>query len=166
MIRSLSTPYRSTNLTMPNFCVLGCGGGAPALACSWEWSTGGCQLGLPLNALRSLDPQTHLLGAYARPCCMCAELLAMLPHTHTTYTHSTCCRHRLSHTLPAQAGTLTPKDPSAGMLTLTGWSAALGIMALLAVAVGGAVMAYRRYKGWDQLKGYTIVQKDTRRGST
>ena len=65
-----------------------------------------------------------------------------------------------------QAGTLTPKDPSAGMLTLTGWSASLGLLALMAVAVGGAVMAYRRYKGWDQLKGYTIVQKEQRRGGT
>ena len=68
--------------------------------------------------------------------------------------------------LRVQAGTLTPKDPSAGTLTLTGWSAALGLVALMAVAVGGGVMAFRRYKGWDQLKGYTLVQKDTRRGST
>ena len=45
------------------------------------------------------------------------------------------------------------------MLTLTGWTAFLGLVALLAVAVGGAIMGWRRYKGYDQLKGYTIVNK-------
>ena len=50
------------------------------------------------------------------------------------------------------------------MLTLTGWSAFLGLLALLAVAVGGAIMGWRRYKGYDQLKGYTLVSKGTRSG--
>lgn len=36
----------------------------------------------------------------------------------------------------------------------------MGMLALLVVAVAGGVMGYRRYKGWDQMKGYTMVLKD------
>lgn len=46
------------------------------------------------------------------------------------------------------------------MLTLTGWTAVLGCLALLVVAIAGGIMGYRRYKGWDQLKGYTMVLKE------
>lgn len=59
----------------------------------------------------------------------------------------------------AQAGTLTPANAGDGMLTLTGWSAALGLLAILVVAVVGAGLAYRRYKGYDQMSTYTLVNK-------
>ena len=57
-----------------------------------------------------------------------------------------------------QEGTLTPRDDS-GILTLTGWSAVLGIMALVAVAIGAAVHGYRKYHGLDGIKGYIRVRK-------
>lgn len=57
-----------------------------------------------------------------------------------------------------QEGTLTPRD-SSGSLTLTGWTAMLGVLALIIVAIGGAVWAYRRYHGLDGVKGYIKVVK-------
>ena len=59
----------------------------------------------------------------------------------------------------AQAGTLTPANAGDGMLTLTGWSAALGLLAIVVVTVVGAGLAYRRYKGYDQMSTYTLVNK-------
>ena len=59
----------------------------------------------------------------------------------------------------AQAGTLTPANAGDGVLTLTGWSAALGLLAIVVVAVVGAGLAYRRYKGYDQMSTYTLVNK-------
>ena len=63
----------------------------------------------------------------------------------------------------AQAGTLTPANAGDGVLTLTGWSAALGLLAIVVVAVVGAGLAYRRYKGYDQMSTYTLVNKTTGR---
>lgn len=57
-----------------------------------------------------------------------------------------------------QEGTLTPRDDS-GMLTLTGWSAALGVLALILVAIGAAIYGYRKYHGLDGVKGYIRVRK-------
>ena len=57
-----------------------------------------------------------------------------------------------------QEGTLTPKD-SSGILTLTGWSAVMGVLALVAVAIGAATWGYRRYHGLDGVKGYIRVVK-------
>lgn len=57
-----------------------------------------------------------------------------------------------------QEGTLTPRDES-GVLTLTGWSAVLGICAIIAVAIGAAVHGYRKYYGLDGIKGYIRVRK-------
>ncbi|KAK9821811.1 hypothetical protein WJX81_008502 [Elliptochloris bilobata] len=61
--------------------------------------------------------------------------------------------------LGLQEGTLTPANAGDGMLTLTGWSAALGLLAIMVVAVVGAGLAYRRYKGYDQMSTYTLVNK-------
>ncbi len=58
-----------------------------------------------------------------------------------------------------QEGTLAPANAGDGMLTLTGWSAALGLLAIVVVAVVGAGLAYRRYKGYDQMSTYTLVNK-------
>ncbi len=58
-----------------------------------------------------------------------------------------------------QEGTLTPKEAGVGFLTLTGWSAVLGIMALIAVSIFGAVYGYWKYKGYDKMTTYTRVQK-------
>jgi len=57
-----------------------------------------------------------------------------------------------------QEGTLTPRDDS-GILTLTGWSAVLGVLALIAVAIGAGVHGYRKYHGLDGVKGYIRVNK-------
>ena len=57
-----------------------------------------------------------------------------------------------------QEGTLTPKDAS-GILTLTGWTASLGLLALVIVAFGGLIWGYRRYYGLDGPKGYNRVVK-------
>ena len=57
-----------------------------------------------------------------------------------------------------QEGTLTPKD-SSGILTLTGWSAVMGMLALVAVTIGAATWGYRRYHGLDGVKGYIRVVK-------
>jgi len=53
---------------------------------------------------------------------------------------------------------LTPRDDS-GILTLTGWSAVLGVLALIAVAIGLGVHGYRKYHGLDGVRGYTRVNK-------
>lgn len=58
-----------------------------------------------------------------------------------------------------QEGTLTPQDAS-GILTLTGWTAVLGVFALIVVLVGGAIWGYRRYHGLDGVKGYIRVVKN------
>ncbi len=42
-------------------------------------------------------------------------------------------------------------------------SAALGLLAIVVVAVGGAGLAYRRYKGYDQMSTYTLVNKNAGR---
>jgi Golgi apparatus protein 1 len=55
-------------------------------------------------------------------------------------------------------GTLTPRDDS-GILTLTGWSAVLGVLAIIAVAIGAGVHGYRKYHGLDGVKGYIRVNK-------
>ena len=57
-----------------------------------------------------------------------------------------------------QEGTLTPRDDS-GILTLTGWSAVLGVVAIVLVAIGAGIYGYRRYHGLDGVKGYIRVRK-------
>ncbi len=52
------------------------------------------------------------------------------------------------------------------MLTLTGWSAALGMLSLIAVVVGGAAYGYWRYKGYDKMTAYTRVNKAERAASS
>lgn len=64
-----------------------------------------------------------------------------------------------------QEGTLTPKEAGVGMLTLTGWSAVLGVFSLIAVAIFGALWGYRKYKGYDKMTGYTRVVKGERTGA-
>lgn len=66
----------------------------------------------------------------------------------------------------SQEGTLTPKEAGVGMLTLTGWSAALGTLSLIAVVVGGAILAYWKYKGYDKMTAYTRVSKAERATSS
>ena len=48
------------------------------------------------------------------------------------------------------------------MLTLTGWSAALGMLSLIAVVVGGAAFGYWKFKGYDKMTAYTRVNKAER----
>ncbi len=68
--------------------------------------------------------------------------------------------------MPAlQEGTLTPTG-AGGFLTLTGWSAVLGIFALIAVVIAGAVLGWRRYKGLDRMTTYTKVAKGERAPGT
>lgn len=64
-------------------------------------------------------------------------------------------------TFGLKEGTLTPRDDS-GVLTLTGWSAVLGILAIVAVAIGAAVHGYRKYYGLDGIKGYIRVRKGSK----
>lgn len=59
--------------------------------------------------------------------------------------------------LGLRPGTLSSR--STGGLTLTGWTAVLGIVAIGMVAAAGAVFGYRRYKGLDKHAGYTMVKK-------
>ena len=54
-------------------------------------------------------------------------------------------------------GTLTSQDNSG--LTLTGWTAVIGMLAIIVVSVAGAILGYRRYKGLDKHSGYTMVKK-------
>ena len=65
-----------------------------------------------------------------------------------------------------QEGTLTPKEAGVGMLTLTGWSAALGVLSLIAVVLGGAILGYWKYKGYDKMTAYTRVSKADRASSS
>ena len=65
-----------------------------------------------------------------------------------------------------QEGTLTPKEAGVGMLTLTGWSAALGMLSLIAVVIGGAGYGYWRFKGYDKMTAYTRVNKAERASSS
>ena len=60
-----------------------------------------------------------------------------------------------------QAGTLTPVAATSGVssLTITGWTATLGLLALIGVIIVGGVYGYRRYKGLDAHRGYTMVLK-------
>jgi hypothetical protein len=44
-------------------------------------------------------------------------------------------------------------------ISLTGWTAILGMAALLLLAAAGVLMAYRRYNGSPQSAGYTLVLK-------
>lgn len=66
-----------------------------------------------------------------------------------------CCDTSL---VAVQEGSLTPRDASS-ILTLTGWTAALGVVALIVVAIGGGIWGYRRYHGLDGVKGYIRVVK-------
>ncbi len=59
--------------------------------------------------------------------------------------------------LGLRPGTLSSRNT--GGLTLTGWTAVLGIVAIVMVAAAGGVFAYRRYKGLDKHAGYTMVKK-------
>lgn len=52
------------------------------------------------------------------------------------------------------------------MLTLTGWSAVLGIFALIAVVIFGGIFGWRRYKGYDRMTAYTKVAKGERPSSS
>ena len=70
------------------------------------------------------------------------------------------------HERHAQEGTLTPKEAGVGMLTLTGWSAALGMLSLIAVVLGGAILGYWKYKGYDKMTAYTRVSKADRASSS
>ena len=70
------------------------------------------------------------------------------------------------HERHAQEGTLTPKEAGVGMLTLTGWSAALGVLSLIAVVLGGAILGYWKYKGYDKMTAYTRVSKADRAASS
>lgn len=54
-------------------------------------------------------------------------------------------------------GTLT--SPNNKGLTLTGWTAVVGMFAIIVVSIAGAVLGYRRYKGLDKHSGYTMVKK-------
>lgn len=63
----------------------------------------------------------------------------------------------LENTFGLRPGTLA--STSSGGLTLTGWSAILGVMAIMTVTTAGAVFGYRRYKGLDKHAGYTMVHK-------
>jgi Golgi apparatus protein 1 len=44
-------------------------------------------------------------------------------------------------------------------ISLTGWTAILGMAALLLLAAAGVLLAYRRYVGSPQAAGYTLVLK-------
>ncbi|CAK0736969.1 hypothetical protein CVIRNUC_000833 [Coccomyxa viridis] len=68
--------------------------------------------------------------------------------------------------LGLKEGTLTPKEAGVGMLTLTGWSAALGVLSLIAVVLGGAILGYWKYKGYDKMTAYTRVSKADRASSS
>ena len=63
----------------------------------------------------------------------------------------------LESKLGLSPGTLTSRNN--GGLTLTGWTAIFGIVAIMIVAAAGAVFGYRRYKGLDRHAGYTMVKK-------
>ena len=54
-------------------------------------------------------------------------------------------------------GTLSSQNNSG--LTLTGWTAVVGMVAIIVVTIAGAVLGYRRYKGLDRHSGYTMVKK-------
>lgn len=54
-------------------------------------------------------------------------------------------------------GTLTSQNNSG--LTLTGWTAVIGMVAIIVVSIAGAILGYRRYKGLDKHSGYTMVKK-------
>ncbi len=86
---------------------------------------------------------------------MVLDILTITGHlSGTDGCHGECLR--------AQEGTLTPKDVGFGVLTLTGWSAVLGVFALIAVVIAGAVFGWRRYKGYDRMTTYTKVAKGER----
>lgn len=63
----------------------------------------------------------------------------------------------LESKLGLKAGTLT--STNSGGLTLTGWSAIFGVVAMVTVVAAGGVFGYRRYKGLDKHAGYTMVHK-------
>lgn len=54
---------------------------------------------------------------------------------------------------------------NARSVTLTGWSAVLGMAALVVVLMYGAQYAYKRYKGIDD-KDYTLVVKKAEHGGS
>jgi hypothetical protein len=65
----------------------------------------------------------------------------------------------LEKKLGVAPGTLTAQ--SGGGLSLTGWAAVLGLLAIVVVTIGGGVYGYRRYHGMDK-QGYTLVYKTRR----
>lgn len=67
----------------------------------------------------------------------------------------------LESKLGLRPGTLSSRNT--GGLTLTGWTAVLGIVAIVMVAAAGGVFAYRQYKGLDKHAGYTMVKKSKAR---
>lgn len=67
----------------------------------------------------------------------------------------------LESKLGLSPGTLSSQKT--GGLTLTGWTAVLGMVAMVMVAAAGAVLGYRRYRGLDKHAGYTMVKKSKAR---
>ncbi|KAK9865562.1 hypothetical protein WJX84_005695, partial [Apatococcus fuscideae] len=68
---------------------------------------------------------------------------------------------KIETTFGLKAGTLTPVASGSGVgsLTITGWTATLGLLALISVIIAGAVLGYRHYRGLDAHRGYTLVLK-------
>ena len=100
----------------------------------------------------SLSPQCRDLVLLAEPTDAFAQYQTSLSATAVSSQVE-----NLERSLGLSAGTLTSRNR--GGLTLTGWSAVFGILAILAVTAAGAIFAYRRYKGLDKHAGYTMVKK-------
>jgi hypothetical protein len=51
------------------------------------------------------------------------------------------------------------KNGQATGISLTGWTAILGMAAFMLLLAAGAMLAYKRYTGGPQAAGYTLVLK-------
>ncbi len=58
-----------------------------------------------------------------------------------------------------QEGLLATKGAGSTGLTLTGWSALLGVLSVVVVALAAGVWGYCKYRGLDKMSGYTMVVK-------
>ena len=105
-----------------------------------------------LQSSNALSAQCKNLVVLAEPTDAFAQYQTLLSASVVTTQMSS-----LESTLGLRAGTLA--STTSGGLTLTGWSAILGVMAIMTVATAGAVIGYRRYKGLDKHAGYTMVHK-------
>lgn len=58
-----------------------------------------------------------------------------------------------------QSGTLYGAKANKQGVTLTGWSALIGMSALVVVVLGGGYIGYRKYFGLESGKNYALVLK-------